>query len=180
MPVQIVWIAIAVAVALALMRLAWVWHRYRGQRVITCPENQKAAGVVVDAGHAAATGFGKAAELRLSTCSRWPERRNCGQECLTQIQSSPEDCLVRNILVNWYGGKVCASCGQTFDEIEWSRKPALLTAGGGSVEWSQVSADKLHEVLAASSPLCFACHMASTLVREHPELVVDRSARRPI
>ena len=99
-------------------------------------ENQKAAGVVVDVDYAAATGFGKAAELRLTTCSRWPERRNCGQECLTQIQSSPEDCLVRNILVNWYGGKVCASCGQTFAEIEWSRKPALLIRRG-SLEWSQ-------------------------------------------
>jgi len=51
------------------------------------------------------------------------------------------------------------------------------TAGKVSLEWNQVSADKLFEVLAASQPLCFACHMANTLVREHPDLAVDRSAR---
>jgi hypothetical protein len=77
----------------------------------------------------------------------------------------------------WYAGKVCASCGRPFGDIEWTgQKPALLQTGKISVEWSQVPADKLHEVLAASVPLCFACHMAYTLVREHPELVVDRSA----
>jgi hypothetical protein len=32
----------------------------------------------------------------------------------------------------------------------------------------------LPETLAAAKPICFACHMAQTLVREHPELVVDR------
>jgi hypothetical protein len=44
------------------------------------------------------------------------------------------------------------------------------------MEWKQVPADTLYEVLADSLPLCFACHMANILVREHPELVVDRSA----
>jgi len=178
MPVEAIWILMAVAVALALARLAWVWHRYRGRMVVTCPESHKPAGVTVDGSHAVASGLAKAPDLRLSTCSRWPERRECGQQCLSQIQSSPEDCLVRNILVRWYRGKVCASCGQSFADIEWSRKPALLTAGQVSLEWSQVSADELHEVLAASKPLCFACHMASTLVREHPELAVDRSSRQ--
>ncbi|HYW48089.1 MAG TPA: hypothetical protein VE959_34820 [Bryobacteraceae bacterium] len=168
---------LTVVVVASLGRLAWAWNKYRGRRVITCPENQRPAGVMVNAAHAAATALGKAPELRLSTCSRWPGRQGCGQECLSQIQASPEDCLVRNILLNWYRGKVCASCGHPFADIEWSHKPALLTAGKVSLEWNQVSADKLFEVLAASQPLCFACHMANTLVREHPDLAVDRSAR---
>ena len=177
MAIQTVVLAIAVVLgAFAVGRLAKAWWKYRGERVITCPENQKPAGVVVDARHAAATALGKAPELRLSSCSRWPERAGCGQECLSQIEASPEGCLVRNILTKWYEGKVCAWCGQPFGEIDWAgRKPALLEAGGVSVEWSEVPADKVNETLAAASPVCFACHMANRLVREHPELVVDRA-----
>jgi hypothetical protein len=175
MPVEAVLWALAAVAALGLVRLAWVWFTYRGNRVITCPENRAPAGVRVNARHAAATALVKAPELRLSTCSRWPERQGCGQQCLSQIAAAPADCLVRNILASWYKDKVCASCGQSFHDIEWSRKPALLTAQNTSLEWEQVPAEKLFEVLAESAPLCFACHMAKTLVREHPELVVDRS-----
>ena len=178
MPVQALLIGLAAIALIVLARHAWVWNRYRGRRLIQCPENLRPAGVVVDAKHAAATAIGRAPELRLSSCTRWPERHNCGQECLSQISESPEDCLVRNILAKWYAGKVCASCGRSVGEIDWAgSKPALLRPGKISVEWNQVPADQLPEILAASKPLCFACHMANTLVREHPELVVDRSSR---
>jgi hypothetical protein len=182
MPVMTIVLAIvAVLSGIAAWRLVSAWWKYRGSRAITCPENRRPAGVVVNARHAAATAFVSGPELRLSSCSRWPERAGCGQECLAQVAESPEDCLVRNILTRWYAGKVCASCGRPFGDIQWTgRKPALLQTGKNSVEWNQVPADKLHEVMAASLPLCFACHMANTLVREHPELVVDRSASHPI
>jgi len=63
--------------------------------------------------------------------------------------------------------------------IDWAgRKPALLGADGVSVEWSEVPADKLPETLAAASPVCFACHTANKLVREHPELALDRARPR--
>ncbi len=178
MPVQLFVLAIAVLVAgIVLWRLASAWLKYRGTRVITCPENRRPAGVSVDARYAAATALGRSSELRLSLCSRWPEKAGCGQQCLTQIAASPEDCLVRNILTRWYRGKVCATCGRPFGEIDWTaQKPALLRTGKVSVEWDAVPADTLYEVLAASLPLCFACHMANRLVREHPELVVDRPA----
>lgn len=181
---MLLWLAILLAVILSVPLFvvsSRVWFRYRGRRVITCPENRTPAGVTVNARHAAATALGKAPELRLSSCSRWPERAGCGQECLAQITASPEDCLVRNILVKWYEGKSCTYCRRPIGEIDWAgSKPALLGSGRVSLEWNQVPAEKLHEVLAASLPLCFACHMANTLVREHPELVVDRSSSHPI
>ena len=181
---MLLWMAFLLAVVLAIPLIVGsckVWFRYRGRRVITCPENRTPAGVTVNARYAAVTALGKAPELRLSSCSRWPERAGCGQECLSQVAASPEDCLVRNILARWYEGKACASCGRPIGEIDWAgSKPALLGAGKVSVEWNQIPAEKLHEVLAASLPLCFACHMANTLVREHTELVVDRSSSRSI
>jgi hypothetical protein len=177
MPVQAVLIvAVAVVlVAIAGWRVTRAWLKFRGRRVVACPENQKPAGVVVDAAHAALTAFSSSPQLRLSSCSRWPERAGCGQECLAQVQASPEDCLVRNILTRWYEGKVCASCGHPIGEIDWAgAKPALLRTDGVSIEWNQLPAERLQEILATTSPVCFACHTANRLVHEHPELVLDR------
>ncbi|HEY1340901.1 MAG TPA: hypothetical protein VGF59_25485 [Bryobacteraceae bacterium] len=160
------------AVGVALGRMVFATLRYRGERLITCPENCRPAGVRVDARHAAATALGNP-ELRLSHCSRWPERAGCGQECLSQIATAPADCLVRNIAERWYRGKICASCGRPIGEIQWNvSQPALLRAGGQSLEWSRVPADQLYDVLAASAPLCFACHTANAFVRERPELAI--------
>lgn len=174
MPISVL-IAAAVLLAGVAVWLGRTWLKYRGQRVITCPENKRPAAVVVDAAHAAATVFGKAPELRLSECSRWPEKAGCGQECLSEIRESGADCLVRNIIAKWYGGKACAACGQAIGEIDWTGShPALLVADRETVEWNQIPADKLLGTLAAALPICFACHTANKLVKEHPEVVTDR------
>ena len=180
MPVQAVWILLSLAVlAIGVLGIRWAsaWLKFRGACVITCPENQCPAGVHVDERHAALTALKGAPALRLSACSRWPERQGCGQACLTQIEASPESCLVRNILTDWYRGKVCASCGLPFGEIRWAvQKPSLYSADQKTLEWSQVPPERLPEILETALPVCFACHMASTLVREHPELAIDRGA----
>lgn len=177
MPVQLMAVVaiLALVVGFALVRMARAWWKFRGRAVVTCPESQRPAGVVVDTRHAAWTGVAGTPRLQLATCSRWPERAGCGQQCLSQIEAAPQDCLVRNILVNWYAGKSCAACGRPIGEIVAAgSQPALLLADKVSVEWSQVPAEKLGETLAAAQPICFGCHMANTLVHEHPELAVDR------
>ena len=162
--------------AIILARSAWLWWKFRGQRVVRCPENQRPAGVAVDASRAALSVLRAHPSLQLNTCSRWPERAGCGQECLRQIKEAPADCLVRNILVNWYEGKCCRSCGRPIGPIvTGGAQPALLSADKKSVEWSDIPAEQLQEVLSAAEPVCFACHMASKMMREHPELVIDRS-----
>ena len=172
-------VLLLVAAGIGAVHFLRIWFRQQGPRAIVCPENLRPAGVTVDARHAALTGFAGTGEFRLSSCSRWPERAGCGQECLAQIQASPEGCLVRNILVKWYEGKSCVFCGKTFAAIEWAaREPALVSADKISVEWSRVPAEQLTQTLETASPVCFACHMANTVVREHPDLVVDRSCRR--
>ena len=62
---------IAVLAGLGAIRMARIWFRYRGARVVTCPENQRPAGVSLDSLHASLTAPGRPAALRLSTCSRW-------------------------------------------------------------------------------------------------------------
>ena len=171
MPVSI-WLPIAVLGAVTLALVVRTWWKWRGDRVVQCPENHRPAGVVVAAGRAALNPFQAPS---LSSCSRWPEHANCGQECLTQVHMAPGDCLVRNILLGWYAGKQCACCGKPFESISAvGAMPAVLCADRKSVEWGEIPAERLQETLEAAKPICFACHMGNTLVRQHPELVVDR------
>ena len=163
-------------IGVILVRLVTLWWKYRGRRVVTCPENQRPAGVSLDARHAALLGLEFRQGLRLSECSRWPEKAGCGQQCLGQIEAAPEECLVRNILMKWCEGKSCRSCGRPIGPIlPGGAQPAVVSADKISVEWSEIPAEQLMEVLSAGEPVCFACHMASKMVREHPELVTDRS-----
>jgi hypothetical protein len=174
-PVQSVVLAGVALLVVLLGRVAYQWRVFHVKHLITCPENRRPAGVDLEAWHAAWTGLGKAPDFQLASCTRWPERAGCGQECLSQIEASPQDCEVRRILARWYQGKQCASCGLPFGEILWDiQKPALLNADQKTAEWEQIPVDQLPETLERSAPICFACHMASRLVQEHPELVVER------
>jgi hypothetical protein len=183
MAVPYVVVAIAaVLCGIAAWRLVGAWLKYRGRRVVTCPDNHNPAGVTVDSIHAMATAIGASPQVRLESCSRWPEKANCGQECLSEIETSGEDCLVRNILLAWYVGKVCDSCEQPIGEISVAgAKPAVLRADGVSMEWSEIPAERLEEILLAATPICFACHTARKMVREHPALIsgLSESTGRP-
>jgi hypothetical protein len=161
-------------------KVAGAYLKYRGKRVITCPETRKPAGVTVDATHAAVTAAVDYPKLRLKTCSRWPEREDCGQACLLQVQLSPRDCLVRNILTDWYLGKHCVSCGREFGEIHLlDYKPALLSPEGKTIEWREVASERVPEVLETHFPICWDCHITESFCRQHPEMVVDRSRISP-
>jgi len=171
--------AIAVVIVVVVWKMATAWVKYRGDLLITCPENRRPAGVKVQAGHAAATSLVNRPDMRLANCSRWPERAGCGQECLSQLQAAPENCMVRNLLVTWFAGKACAVCGRPVGEIhEIGSQPALRRADMVTVELKQIPVDQLPDTLAVSEPVCFACHMADVLVREHADLAIDRA--RPL
>jgi hypothetical protein len=153
-----------------------VFWKFRGDRVITCPENQKPAGVRVDVAHAGLTTLEGKPELRLSTCSRWPEMQDCGQECLRQIETAPDGCLVRNILTKWYEGKNCVLCGKPLGEINWAdHRPALLDPDRHTVQWWEVQPASVPDVLATHQPVCWNCHVVNRMMVQHPELVLDRS-----
>ena len=151
------------------------YRTYRGERIITCPETGKAAAVEVDAGRAAMAALRGSHALQLRDCSRWPERAGCGQDCLAQIEESPQGCLVRSIVARWYDGKTCALCGATFDSIEsWEHHPALRSPDGTTMEWSEVAPERLPEIMQTHAPVCWNCHVAESFRVQHPELVTDR------
>ena len=176
--------ALASGAIWALLRLCIATRVYlsaRGQRIIVCPETQQHAAVQLDAFNAASQATAHAPDFRLKSCSRWPERRDCGQECLTQIEDLPFDCLVSTIVNRWYSGKPCIFCQRPFGELHWhDHPPALMNQKHEIMEWKEIPAEKLPEALATHWPVCWNCHIAETFRKEHPELVVDRrpDARR--
>jgi hypothetical protein len=180
-PFQLV-IGVAVLVGLGVLflfgrRLARAWMRYRGTRVVVCPENREMVAVRVDAAHAAATAPQGRPELRLESCTRWPEKAGCGQECLGQIASAPEACLLRNILADWYQGKSCVYCRREFHVIHWhDHQPGLVSPEGAIRGWESFRPEQVLDVLTTHKPVCWDCRVAETFRREHPELVVDRPA----
>ncbi|MCG8604385.1 hypothetical protein MJD09_05215 [bacterium] len=155
------------------------YFRFRGKMLVTCPETKEKVAVDVDAKHAALTSVLDARDLRLTDCTRWPARQDCGQECIRQIESSPEDYMVRVILTRWYQNKRCIYCGRQFEQINWhDHKPALRNVYGDFVEWSDLPVEKLPRILDDYKAVCWNCYIAEDFRRQHPELVVDRPARK--
>jgi len=79
-------VIIAVLVVAALYVLipwmAYVFARYRGTRLVRCPETGIRTAVDIDAAHAAWTAALGEPRLRVRWCRRWPEREGCARGCL--------------------------------------------------------------------------------------------------
>ena len=108
-------------------------------------------------------------KARLSSCSRWPERAGCGQECLTQIATAPDGCLLRSIVTSWYAGKSCVECGRQVTE-----PAALRLFDGTSHEWSDFTPQDLPNLFAISEPLCWQCNNVNELAKLRPSYIVRR------
>ncbi len=170
---------VALAVVAAGGVVARRYLQLRGSRAVRCPETNETVGVEVDAGRAALTAAFGTPRFELTDCSRWPERRDCGRECLAQIEAAPVDCLIRTKLAAWYQGKSCAICGRTIGQIDWSQhQPALVTPDHTTIGWDAVGAERLSETLTTHRPACWNCHITETFRREHPELVLDNPWHR--
>jgi hypothetical protein len=173
----IVLLAVLVIVVFVVPLIAGAFLRFRGTRVITCPETLTHEAVQVDAKHAALTAIDGEPDLRLKSCTRWPERQDCDQRCLLQVELSPEECLVRNMLDAWYAGKHCAVCSREFHHISWAdHKPALLSPQGRIIEWSEQRPEFLPDVFETHKPICWDCVVVRKLLGAHPEVVADRSS----
>jgi len=177
-------IAIALLAAALWFGIRWLVRsssKYRGQRIVTCPETKKPAIVEVDALHASLTSTIRLPDIRLENCTRWPIKGQCGQECLTELDVAPERCLVSGVLMRWYSHKNCVYCRKAFTEVHWlDHRPALLSPAGKLMGWNQVHLDDLQKVLETHSPVCWDCYIAQTFRLNHPDLVVIRPWRQNI
>ena len=149
--------------------------RYGGAQRITCPETEKTAMVELDIVRSALSSAVGQPDIRLKSCWRWPLNENCGQECLTQLNGPPANCLVRGVLSKWYESKFCVYCGKQFGEIYWTdHKPAVEAADGPLLDWGKVPVKDFQKALSTYMPVCWDCYIVQSFRRDHPDLVVYR------
>jgi hypothetical protein len=169
---------LALAVGLFVFRAipgVRAYFDYKGKRLITCPETHTAEAVEVAAGEAALGAFLTEPTVHLRECSRWPERQDCGQECLKQIEIDPENCLVWNIVSKWYEGKSCVFCHKQIGPLHHlDHAPALLGPDHKTAEWREFQPREIPDVFVSHRPVCWNCHVTETFRRLHPDLVVER------
>jgi hypothetical protein len=177
-------IVIVLAASASYFGVKWLvraYSRYHGTKIVKCPETGRPAIVEVDALHASLTSTVGHPDIRLKNCSRWPLNEQCGQECLTDLDVAPGQCLVSGVLMRWYRGKTCVYCGKPFEELQWiDHKPALKCPEGSLVRWTEVSVENLSAVLETHLPVCWDCYIAQSFRRDHPDLVVYRPWRNDI
>jgi hypothetical protein len=172
-----------ILVPLALLVVLWVllrvlfgaYMKYSGGAVVVCPETQEAAGVEIDTTHAAWSSVSGIPGLRLKNCSRWPEREGCGQDCLRQIQDTPQNCMVRHLLAAWYAGKACVYCGHDLSHVDWTEhKPCVQLPNGKTAEWAAVPYERVPALLSSGRPVCWTCHITEGFRAANPQLVIER------
>src|SRR5690349_25178101 len=109
----------AVFVFMEFARGLQTYLKFRGKRIVSCPENHCDAAVSVAAGNAAFETIIGREQLRLNACSRWPEKQECAQECLQQIEADPKACLVWTIMNHSPQAKKFAYCHKPSTEVHW-------------------------------------------------------------
>jgi hypothetical protein len=175
MGVLIVLAAIALGV-IYLREPLRAWRRYRGERLVICPETACAAAVSIDTGHAALTSLIEGRpEVRLERCSRWGERSRCDEPCRPDVEAAGVDGTVAAIVGRWYQSSKCRYCGRPIGGVDSSlHPPALANVDGITVAWRDIAAEQLPALFRNSAPVCGSCHLAETFRRTHADLVVDR------
>jgi hypothetical protein len=173
-------VAALVFVSMATLFVA-LYVRYRGKRIVTCPETKLPVGAEVNAALAAGTWIVTQPRYVVTACSRWPERAGCDQACAPQIEASPEETLVRNIVARWYAERICFYCAKPIEEIGGAVVPALLSPTGTLCEWKDIAAEDLPKALADSVAVCARCELVEDFRRRFPTLIIERPDRpRPI
>jgi hypothetical protein len=77
-------------VLIRLVRAAGFYRKFRGKRIVNCPETMKPATLDIAAKRAALEALLGQPYLRLIHCSQWPERRTCAQLCRLEMEAEPD------------------------------------------------------------------------------------------
>ena len=175
---------ILAAVVLVAMTVVFIrmYLRYRGKRLVTCPETHRPVSTEINAALAAGTWLATQPRFVVTACSRWPERAGCDQACAPQIEAAPEETLVRNIVAHWYAQRACAYCARPIREMGGIVVPALLSPDGQLREWKDVAALDLPNILEQSVAVCATCELVEDFRRRFPDRILvrpDTALRRP-
>lgn len=168
-------IATGMLVGLPVASTLQSYFRNRGRRPVVCPDDHQNAEVEVDpkfALHAAMQGK----ELsRVQTCTHWPQNGECGQECLAQVEATPEN--LDRLFKKWFEGKPCTICARAITPSDWRfGRLGFLNDEFKLIELRQIDLLELGSVEAPKRPLCWTCHQQQKQRQSAPVQIgfVDR------
>jgi hypothetical protein len=175
-----VYLVTGLPIALSLQN----YFRNRGVQAVRCPDSGHSAHVKVDRKFAFWMALRGQEHSRLESCSRWPEKADCGQECLAQLEASPEN--IERLLAKWYEGKSCAICSRSLTPTDWQRsRLAVLNREQKLFELRALTLESLASALENMRPLCWTCHQQERarqpipvkhLKGERPVITVEQRA----
>lgn len=152
------------------------YFRNRGRRTVICPDNHEPVTVELDNKFAFSTALRGQEHDRLHTCSRWPEKGECGQECLAQVNPSPEN--LERLLQKWYQDKTCAICARPLTPADWRRsRLALLNEKQKLFELRHMHLDEIPPALDQMAPLCWNCHQEERVRQASPPRLLKGDRR---
>jgi hypothetical protein len=167
--------------ALAVLTVHFVvamrtWLRVRGARIVVCPETERPVAVRVDVGHAMATAIREKPDLKLTSCTRWPERQDCDQPCVQQIETAPSETDPRTIAARFFGKAHCAICARRIETPSAiAPQPGFMDPASHKAErWDEIPPQDLPSAIATRRPLCSNCTVAETFRQRFPDRVTDR------
>ncbi|HKO05649.1 MAG TPA: hypothetical protein VJW51_12910 [Candidatus Acidoferrales bacterium] len=167
--------AVVLVSAAYVIRQLVVFHKFGGTMLVTCPETGKPAAVKVATWRSVWAAIRGRRQMELSECSRWPERQDCPQDRLCQIEANPKEHQLWTIAAKWFEGKTCVYCSHIIGPVKHlDRPPALLNPDKETLEWENIPPEKLPEAFDASVPVCWNCHIAEKFIREHRDRVTFR------
>lgn len=135
-------------------------HQYFSRKArVLCPETRNPAAVRLDTAHAVQTFFTNVEELRIRDCERWPERADCQQDCLLQVDAKPV--ILERTLAKFYEGKACARCNTALTRNDWEHGSfAMVNENNVYIPAAQIPLNRMPMALDGYRPLCRICHQA--------------------
>ena len=156
-PIVLFFLGAILVTGLPVMVSLQNYYQNRGRQPVICPDSGQPVDVEVDREFAFWSALRGQEHSRLESCSRWPEKGDCGQECLEQVAPSPEN--VERLMISWYQDKACAICTRAITPSDWRRgRLAWLDNEYKLVELRQVDLKQLQFALEGMRPLCWTCH----------------------
>jgi hypothetical protein len=156
-PLVLFFLGAVLVTGLPLAQALQSYYANLGRRAAVCPESGDAVDVELDRKYALRTALRGLERSRVKSCSRWPEQGGCAQECLAQVDASPEN--IERLLSKWYEDKNCAICTRALRPSDWQQsRLGALDKRHRLIEMRQLSLENLQPGLQNLRPLCWGCH----------------------
>ena len=156
-PFVLFFLGAALVTGLPLAATLHTYYENRGRKAVKCPDTDQTADIEMDHGFALKTAMRGQERSRVQSCSQWPQHGECGQECLVQVDASPEN--LERLFARSLSGSTCASCTREITPSDWRQgRLGVLDQEHRLFELRDMPVDDLQAVLRETRPLCWTCH----------------------